>query len=104
MFGIKTKKDKRIEELERELHSLEAQRYYSSLIRFTQTQSGVKSFKAHVVSPIQLSADTVSERLMYEIGKKMKDYIQIDVTEGITNAGCGEKVYRYTGTLTVVTF
>ena len=106
MFGIKTKKDKRIEELERELRSIYAQNFYLNMPKSTSTYSSVETFKASLnlseSARKHLSADDIVDALAYKFMPAIKKCADFEVVEGVSNCGYGEKTYHYTAKITMV--
>ena len=89
MFGIKTKKDKRIEELERELFLLRPTTAFSQLRQLGHGD--------HLICSVELRDDMptdVAKRILQrELAKKLDNYIWYDVEDdGRHKKLCGELI------------
>ena len=88
MFGIKTKKDKRIEELEKlvTLSRIEV----PQIIR---TERNVQTLAVKRVLEEGMSVEYAKEAITYDIARKLGEYIRYDVEDN----GCDRVLKGYTG-------
>lgn len=76
MFGIKTKKDKRIEELEEELRFA-----YFKQPRIIENRGNVLTVASKVCLEDLMSVEYAKEMILQNMAKNLKEYIRYDLEE-----------------------
>ena len=76
MFGIKTKKDKRIEELEEQIRFA-----YFNQPRIIETSGNVLTVAAKVCLEDMMPVEYAKNKISYDMAKNLKEYIRYDVEQ-----------------------
>lgn len=99
IFGIKTKKDKRIEELERELmiaKSLDVSNH------ITYVNHNVRTLIARADGYFGEPVMFLQKEVVRKLSENLENFVEFEVEEGVTRAGFGQPVTHVKGKIRIV--